>query len=195
MERIVLDLFRFRWNASVLAELFTSDGAKFVTLVAKLGISRSVLRSTLKYLIGVGLVAPNPGYGHPLRPEYLLTPAGREAAPFCLELISVTRHRDQEFLLQSKWAFPLLFALDRGEMRFSELKALLAPITPKALSEELKRLVETNLVRRTIVDGFPPVSMYAPTPQAGVYGECFRKRKNDLPGLAAAKGAAELRSI
>ena len=35
---------------------------------------------SLAHLIDIGLVIRNPGYGHPLRPEYLLTDNGRGVA-------------------------------------------------------------------------------------------------------------------
>jgi DNA-binding HxlR family transcriptional regulator len=180
MENIIQCLFRFRWNIPVLAELYLSEGAKFVILTVRLGISRSVLRSTLEYLIGVDLVAPNPGYGHPMRPEYILTPSGVKTAPFCSRLVSITRSHDREDLLQFKWALPILFAIADRQGRFSELKARLAPITPRALSEELKRLVATGLIERKILGGFPPVSIYRLAPGARGFWELYQMHREEL---------------
>ena len=159
------------------------EGAKFITLVMKLGISRSVLSSTLKYLIGDGMVTPNPGYGHPLRPEYILTASGQKAALFCQELISSVHSQGQEHLLQSKWALPVFFAAGLGEVRFIALKTRLAPITPRALSEELKKLTEASYVSRNILVDFPPVSMYALTPKAQRYVEIYKKHEKELQSL------------
>ncbi|MCP6652244.1 hypothetical protein NL518_29540, partial [Klebsiella pneumoniae] len=67
------DLFHRRWMLPVLAELQRSRGCKFVTLVHRTGASRKAINDTIAALIRLGLVMHNPGYGHPLRPEYLLT--------------------------------------------------------------------------------------------------------------------------
>ncbi len=183
MEHIILCLFHFRWNIPVIAELFALEGAKFITLVMKLGISRSVLSSTLKHLIKDGMVTPNPGYGHPLRPEYILTASGQKAAPFCQELVSSVHNQGEEHLLQSKWALPVFFAAGPGKVRFSELKTRLAPITPRALSEEVKRLTEASYVSRNILVDFPPVSMYALTPRAQRYVEIYKRYQKELQNL------------
>lgn len=130
-----------------------------------------------------GLVIPNPGYGDPLRPENILTPAGRTVAPFCKELVNVASVLKEKYLLQSKWALPVLFAVEGGEMRFSELKSCLAPITPRALSEELKTLNQMGHVRRKIVEEFPPVSIYLLTPKARDYAEIYEKHRRALANL------------
>ena len=58
-------LFHHRWAVPVLAELHRgAGGAKFVTLVNRLGIGRDSLRRTLAALIERGWVMPNPGHGH-----------------------------------------------------------------------------------------------------------------------------------
>ena len=179
----MLELFRFRWNVLILAELFERQGAKFVTLVMKLGVSRSVLNSTLRYLIGLGLVIPNPGYGHPMRPEYVLTESGGVAAVFCRELLCSVRDRNEGYLLQSKWALPLLFILSGREARFTELRMRLAPISPRALSVELKRLTETGLVDRCVLGEFPPVAIYALNPRGRPYSGIFDRYRKEVESL------------
>ena len=47
----------------------------------RLGVGRESLRATLDALRELGLVQPTPGHGHPMRPEYLLTAAGRDFLP------------------------------------------------------------------------------------------------------------------
>ena len=66
-------LVHHRWNIAIVAELHRSNGAKFVTLANRLELGHSTLKRCLNALIDLGLVRRNPGYGHPLRPEYLLT--------------------------------------------------------------------------------------------------------------------------
>ena len=70
------ELLNHRWSLAVLAELERTRGSRFVVLLNRIGLAR-VPRVTLSNLVDAGLVERNPGYGHPLRPEYLLTPAAR----------------------------------------------------------------------------------------------------------------------
>src|SRR5262245_41080710 len=79
-------LFRRRWGCPIIAELHRSDGAKFVALVHKLQSNPGAMRQSLDELIELGWVRRNPGYGHPLRPEYLLTRSGEKIAPACADL-------------------------------------------------------------------------------------------------------------
>ena len=62
-------LCHHRWLVPVLGEIGAAGGARFAVLVARLGISPPSLRRTLAAAEAAGLVMPNPGYGHPLRPE------------------------------------------------------------------------------------------------------------------------------
>ena len=82
LERIdrLTALFRRRWACPVIAELHRSDGAKFVTLVNRLGSNPAAMRTTLDDLLELGWIRRNPGYGHPMRPEYLLTAHGERIA-------------------------------------------------------------------------------------------------------------------
>ena len=193
MKRAIFQLFGLRWNIQLLAALYELDGAKFITLASKLGTSRSVLSSTLKQLIRGGLVRPNPGYGHPLRPEYILTSAGRTAAPFCKELVDVAASRKEKYLLQSKWALPVLFAGAEETIRFSELKSRLAPITPRALSVELKTLTQMGYIRRRVVEEFPPVSIYLLTGKGREYAAIFQKHLRVLALLPEGRPKTTIR--
>ena len=170
-------LFHHRWSVPILAELHRLGGAKFVTLAKRLGVSRSVLTTTLERLVAAGLVARNPGQGHPLRPEYLLTEAGRRLGPFCVDVVEGARVGQQDELLRSKWALPIQFTIRRQGRRFSEIERDLAGITPRALSQELKQLRESGLVRRTLIDGFPPITLYELTPKGRPLADLFEKHR------------------
>ena len=84
-------LFHNRWSVPILAELHRHRGSRFVTLSRTLELSRESLRRTLGALIDGGLVGRNPGYGHPLRPEYVLTSAGERIAGACRPLVEQLR--------------------------------------------------------------------------------------------------------
>jgi DNA-binding HxlR family transcriptional regulator len=148
-----------RWALPVIRELHETGGCKFVTLVHALGLSRETLRHTLESLIEGGLVRRNPGYGHPMRPEYLLTARGRKLAPAAGRLLAELERRGKVELGLKKWSLPVLVALEK-ESRFGELKSSLAPVTPRALTLALKALVRAGLVERRIHDAFPPATSY-----------------------------------
>jgi DNA-binding HxlR family transcriptional regulator len=156
--RDLASLFHHRWAAPVLAELERERGTRFVLLANRLGVPRETLSRTLTALIEGGLVTRNPGHGHPLRPDYLLTPAGAQVAPGCLSLLDVLPDRN---LSLKKWSVPVLAAVGEGA-RFSDLIVEL-PASPRALALALKDLQTLGLVEREVVGGYPPTTRYRPT--------------------------------
>lgn len=155
----LVTIFHHRWAAPVLAELERSRGTRFVFLARSLGIANESLRRTLDALTELGLVRRNPGYGHPLRPEYLLTPHGRQAARVCARVLASA----DDVPALRKWAVPVLAALDGGR-RFSELRIQLPRVTARSLALTLKDLQRADLVDRQVVEGYPPTTLYQPTP-------------------------------
>jgi DNA-binding HxlR family transcriptional regulator len=155
------NLFRYRWIIPIIGVLYQKNGAKFVTLLNELKISRSVLTTTLRKLIALGFVMRNPGYGHPLRPEYILTDRSIRLGPFCKEMMTCIIDWNGYHLIQSKWAVQIIYLCSQGEMRFSELKSALAPITSRALSEELKSLNSEGFIERKIIESYPPLATYS----------------------------------
>lgn len=154
-------LFHRRWAVPILAALDELDGAKFVTLVRRLDTSSGSVRAALDALMAQGMVERNPGYGHPLRPEYILTDRGRRIAPAAAQLLELLRRGGVEELGLRKWSMPVLWALGDGPMRFVEVRDRLGAVTDRALTRALKDLVGAGLVDRRIVDEFPPVAQYA----------------------------------
>ena len=155
----LVTLCHHRWSIPVLAEIRRTGGSRFATLLGRLGVAGESLRRTLAYLQDEGLVERNPGYGHPLRPEYVLTAGGRELAPHAADLAaSLGRHED---VALKKWSLPVLAALDEPR-RFSELRSRL-PATPRALTLALKDLQADGLVRRHVTDEYPPQVRYEAT--------------------------------
>jgi DNA-binding HxlR family transcriptional regulator len=154
----LIALFHHRWSAPVLAELLRQKGSRFAALSGTLGVGSDSLRRALDSLLALGLVARNPGYGHPLRPEYVLTAEGESVAQRCAKLLGTS---DDDVLLR-KWSLPVLAAL-RGPARFSELRAAVRGVTPRALAIALKDLQGAELVARRIEDAYPPRAVYTPT--------------------------------
>ena len=164
IQRLVT-LFHHRWAVPVLAELQRGKGAKLVTLVQRLGAGRDVLRPTLDRLIEHGWVVRNSGYGHPLRPEYVLSRSGKRIAPACARLWQTLRRSDLTGPGLKKWSLPVAWVLEISGGRFGDAKRMLPGITSRALTLALKTLQEARLVRREIVDGYPPRPRYHLTPR------------------------------
>jgi DNA-binding HxlR family transcriptional regulator len=152
------DVFHFRWSLPVLAELHRGGGAKFVTLVGSLGVGRETLRRTLDALLESGLVERNPGYGHPLRPEYRLSARGRRVGRAASLLVEALRGEGLEDVALKKWSLPVLLELG-SERRFAELRVALGA-SPRALALALKDLGRAGLVERRVTDSFPPSTTY-----------------------------------
>ncbi len=153
-------LFHHRWVVPVLAQLHRDGGAKGVTLVRRLGASRGAVGAALEHAIERGWVRRNPGYGHPLRPEYLLTAKGERLGPDCARLCDRLGGGDLRALGLRKWSFSILAGLGDGAQRFSDLKALSEGVTDRALALALRDLAAAGLVRRAVVAGRPPGTRY-----------------------------------
>lgn len=164
-----------------MAALGASGGAKFITLVNQLGVSRDALARTLAALADDGYVMRNPGYGHPLRPEWILTPSGEALASAADALLRTARRAEADHVLDFKWGAPALVALDLGSARFGDLKRGLPSITPRALSQVLTDLESAGLVKRRVAPGPPATVSYALTPR----GLRIAKRAADLARAAA----------
>lgn len=156
----LLQLSHNRWSIPVIAEIARMRGTRAATLTGRLGVSGESLRRTLASLQELGLVARNPGYGHPLRPEYVLTDRGAELAPAATGVVDAIRGHENVAL--RKWSLPVLARL-QGPRRFSELRALLPEATPRALTLALKELQAAGLVSRQVTDSYPPAVAYAVT--------------------------------
>ncbi len=135
-------------------------GAKFVTLVNRLGIARESLSRTLEGLIREGWVVKNPGYGHPVRPEYLLSARGVALARACAELMAALAPMKAGEAAQRKWSLPAAGALASGAARFGELKEMLPGVTARALATALKELEAQGLIERRVKDEYPPHPRY-----------------------------------
>jgi DNA-binding HxlR family transcriptional regulator len=157
-------LSRHRWALPILSQLAATGGSRFVPLASQLGLSRDALRQTLDTLIDVGLVMRNPGYGHPSRPEYVLTEHGQRVAPVCASVLQELRRHGVEAGVLKKWSMPIVAALT-AERRYGELRRAVGA-TPRALTIALKELVGLGVVERRVHDGFPPSTTYRLTPQS-----------------------------
>src|SRR6056297_1171488 len=156
----LIDLVARRWSIPVLACPHDRGGAKFVTLAQELGASRASLSATLNHLIGLGIVRRNRGHGHPMRPEYLLTDAGRAVARHCAALDRTVARNGGADLAYRKWTLPLVAAIGGGRVRFRDLRSTLAGATPRAITLGLKQMADGRWIRRSLIDDYPPAAGY-----------------------------------
>ena len=68
-------------------------------------------------------------------------------------------------IMGNRWTPLIVRDLANGERRFSELERSLGGISPKTLSERLKRLEEFGVIERTCFAEVPPRVEYALTPR------------------------------
>ena len=156
----LIELVHHRWNIPVIAELYCQSGAKFITMVNRLGVSRASLSTSLANLIDLGLVQKNTGHGHPMRPEYLLTPAGERIGEQCMKLTRTLRRADETDLAFRKWTLPLIAVIGEETRRFNELRSQLDGATPRAITLGLKSLLHQRWATRTLIDEYPPAAGY-----------------------------------
>ncbi len=154
-------LSRYRWLIPVLAVLMERNGARFAEMSRGLGISADSLSNSLQHLVEMGWVMKNPGHGHPLRPEYLLTAAGRQIADLALGLFNAQRELNCDSKALKRWSLPILHILAMGTDRFNAIRRALPDATPRAISLSMKALQDEQLVERSLQDGFPPVTVYS----------------------------------
>jgi DNA-binding HxlR family transcriptional regulator len=159
-----------RWCLPILAAMHEREGgARFVVLANLLDANQAAVRASLDRLVGLRLVTPNPGYGHPLRPEYVLTPAGERAGAWASRLRQAVAQAGGGAAesLRGRWSLPTLTGVGQlGSARFGELAHRLPSVTDRALSLTLKGLQAAELVRRRVESQGPVAVHYEPGPRA-----------------------------
>ena len=154
-----------RWTVPILALLFEEKGARFARLAGALAIPRESLMRTLAYLTDSLWVARNPGHGHPLRPEYVLTPRGLEIGAACARMMAVRRRLGLAPASLPRWSLPILGRVETDWTRFTDLRIALAPVTPRALSLNLQQMVAGRIVARDVAaQDYPPTPLYGLAP-------------------------------
>ncbi|GAB5497243.1 MAG: hypothetical protein Phyf2KO_23230 [Phycisphaerales bacterium] len=172
----LISLFHRKWALPVLAEMARTRGSRVVVLKNRLGIHPAALRQTLDHLIELGYVVANPGYGHPLRPEYILTAKGQYAADACARIDASSKRLGIAELAGRKWFLPVLWTVAEQPLRFTEIAKRARPITDRALSHSLVQLEEARLIRPLPLEIRPPAYLYGLHRRAGTIAEAL----NDL---------------
>ncbi|MDU8943953.1 winged helix-turn-helix transcriptional regulator [Ovoidimarina sediminis] len=145
--KTLVNLTSRAWSLKILALLEAGLPGRQAPLLAATDAGRTAFAASLDHLVELGLLERNPGHGHPLRPEFRLTPAGCAAAAIARRILNAVP--DEPALLRRSWTVPILALTDRPQ-RFSTLKTMLTPITDRALSTSLRSLEENAWLRRDI---------------------------------------------
>ena len=159
----LIALGKHRWMASVLADIAAHHGARFVEMINRLSLPRDTLSRTLEAAQALGWVMRNPGHGHPLRPEYILTNEGARIAEIAARQLSAQAQFGLAPGTLTRWGLPILHALDAGYQRFNHVSRLLTPASPRALSQGFRTLATHDLITRALIDDYPPISLYCLT--------------------------------
>lgn len=147
------------WALPILSSLHEGVPGRQAPLIAATGAGRTAFAQSMDHLIKNGLIERNPGHGHPLRPEFRLTPQGIEAAALAHKVQSASPEKDWD-LLRKTWTVPILSSL-KGPTPFNLIKRNLTTITDRALSQSLQALEGRDWVSRTVnVEARPPKPMY-----------------------------------
>jgi len=156
------DLTRYGWSVPILAAIADGTVARSGPLVSKTGGSRGGVEKAIQGLIDLKVMRRNPGHGHPLRPEFMLTEFGKPLAEGARLLYREAYAMNAENLIRKRWALPVVRTLE-NHSTFSGLRRVLSPITDRALSLSLKDLDGHRLISRKVKDGNPPVPEYTLT--------------------------------
>ena len=157
---ILSQLGRHRWAVALIATLAERKGGRFVELLQALGTNRESLSRTLDACTIAGWVMRNPGYGHPLRPEYILTDAGLQIASLCQSIEQTRRDIGLGSASLSRWSLPIIQRINLGASRFNMIGREIIDANPRALTQSLKSLIGQQLITRTVVDAYPPIPEY-----------------------------------
>lgn len=164
-------LTHHRWSVPALVEIHRmGGGARVAELLHRLEGHRLAIHQAVDQLIEIGLLMPNPGHGHPLRPEYLLSERGHRVAEASTRVVSELEKLDAAEIGLRKWTLPTTLAIAQGANRFGEMRVLLVSATDRAISQCLGLMTDASLVsvkkskddRRAAVyalrDGMAPVA-------------------------------------
>lgn len=71
--------------------------------------------------------------------------------------------RDTLDVIGGKWKLLILISIWEGNKHFREIERSIPKLSTKVLSKELKDMEENQLITRTVLNGFPVRTQYAPT--------------------------------
>lgn len=160
----------------ILAALAQTGFGRFAGLAGTTGFSPVTVRRLAAALIAAGLARRHGGYGHPMRPELVLTPDGHAIAAQAATLVALAdQHGAGDLLLRKRWRLPVLPVLAAGPRRFHEINAALGGLSPRSLSLALHDVTAAALATRDVIPAAPPFARYALTPPGNELAEAWRE--------------------
>ncbi|TNJ41782.1 winged helix-turn-helix transcriptional regulator [Phaeobacter sp. B1627] len=168
--RVLVNITSRAWSLPILSSLHSGVAGRQAPLLAATGAGRTAFTQSLDHLIELGLLERNPGYGHPLRPEFRLTKTGAAVAAIANQIHTVSTEQDWP-LLRRSWTLPVLTSLHKPR-HFTDIKRHFPRITDRALSQSLKSMEARSWVCRS-VDGTarPPRSLYSAVNAGGLISQ------------------------
>jgi len=168
------------WALTSLQLIARGTSARISPLAAAACCGRTAMSASVTHLVELGLLEKNPGYGHPMRPEFRLTANGVAVASWAADLYELVDSEHDRSILRGKWSLPLLSCLPK-ETRYSALRRELAPVTDRALSKCLGQLTERHWVVRDVsADTSPPSVSYCAIDD----GVILHRQLRQLPAVA-----------
>lgn len=79
--------------------------------------------------------------------------------------------KDALEVLNGKWKLPIIISVSFGHKRFRQISAEVKGITDRMLSKELKELELNQLIKRKVIDSFPPAVEYSITTHGQTLGD------------------------
>ena len=148
------------WSLRILALMHRGVPGRQASLLAATNAGRTAFVQSLMHLIDLELLERNPGHGHPVRPEYRLTPLGIEVAATAHRIDTAVPESPQATLMRRTWTVPILTVIGTPRS-FSAIKTSLPAITDRALSLSLKQLQKQHWLCRSVdVRQNPPRASY-----------------------------------
>lgn len=137
------------WALTALAHIGRGTPIRVSVLASAAGTNRSSMRPSIQHLYKLGLLVENPGHGHPLRPDAVLTPEGEYWAKIALQLEQMMHDDEERRLVRLNWTLPTL-RVAHSPVRFTVLRSTLAPVRDSALSLSLRRLESSGWLERQV---------------------------------------------
>ncbi len=151
------------WCLDILTHLHAGVAGRQAPLLAASGAGRTAFGQSMTHLIDLGLVARNPGHGHPLRPEFRLTVLGEPVAKLAYDVTLAVPEPSDLSVLRRRWTVPVLSVV-QAPRRFSQIKLELGLITDRALSQTVDQLQHHGwLLREVDVAARPLRPLYSAT--------------------------------
>ena len=177
---LVVNITAKAWALPILWNLDAGVPGRQAPLLAATGANRTAFGQSLNHLIQLGIIERNPGYGHPLRPEFRLTKLGETAARMASRIRAATGD-EKNRLLRRAWTVPILSQLAEPN-NFGAFKRQLPMITDRALSQSLK-LLETHdwVVRDVDVAARPPKPIYYAINEGVLISQATNYALNTVP--------------